>query len=665
MSVVLLLISVGVLLSGGAACAALGTRGSANRLGAAVGVLGAIPAILGAAHALCTGQTSAFHMHWSVPFGSFRLAVDGLSAFFILIIAVICGLAAVYGAGYLKADIGRKNLGASWCFYNVLFASMLLVVTARNGMLFLLAWEFMSLASFFLVMFDHERPEVREAGWTYLVATHLGTAFLLALFVLLGWQHQTMDFERFALPADSMSAGVLFLLAVVGFGTKAGFMPMHVWLPEAHPAAPSHVSAVMSGVMIKTGIYGILRTLTFLGTPPEWWGWTLLVIGAVSGIGGVLLALAQRDLKRLLAYSSVENIGIICMALGLWLLGISTGNTTLATLGLLGGLLHIWNHAIFKSLLFLGAGAVAHGTGTRDIEQLGGLLKRMGQTGVAFLIGSAAICGLPPFNGFVSEFLLYVGALSGIAQAGRSDVAAAGMVALGALAIIGGLAVACFTKVFGIVFLGEPRSDLAAHAHEASASMRLPMAVLAGLCMLIGLLGPLVVRAVAPLTSGLFLPAAATVANSTGIDIVGLLWRISAGAALLLVLILALAIVRRRLLGGRVMEQAGTWDCGYVAPTTRMQYTASSFAWPILDMFRLLLRPRLDRRLPTGLFPQQASFESRSEDIFRRFGYAPLFGAFRSLADRLHWFQQGRNQLYVLYIAVTLLILLLWKLGAR
>jgi formate hydrogenlyase subunit 3/multisubunit Na+/H+ antiporter MnhD subunit len=282
-------------------------------------------------------------------------------------------------------------------FFNLLLASMLLVVTARNGVLFLVSWEIMSLSSFFLVMFEDEKPGVREAGWTYLVTTHLGTALLLAMFVLLGRNSGSLDFD--ALSAPEAIAGVVFLLGLIGFGTKAGLMPLHVWLPEAHPVAPSYVSAVMSGVMIKMGIYGLLRTLTWLGEPPAWWGWTLLVLGVVSGVLGVLYALAQHDLKRLLAYHSVENIGIIAMALGVGLLGVHYRIPAMAALGFTGGLLHVVNHALFKSLLFLGAGSVLHATGVGDLDRLGGLLKRMPITGTTFLIGAAAICGLPPLNG--------------------------------------------------------------------------------------------------------------------------------------------------------------------------------------------------------------------------------------------------------------------------
>ncbi|MBN1553566.1 MAG: hypothetical protein JXA11_02390 [Phycisphaerae bacterium] len=661
--VVLTVVLLGV---GGVTCLFLGRRGAlSNRLGPAVSVLGGTPAVVGAVVVLVTGSESSLHLPWSIPFGSFSLAMDGLAAFFILAISVVCILSALYGGAYLKSYLGKssqKNLGASWCFYNMLFASMLLVVTARNGVLFLLAWEGMSLASFFLVMFEHEKQEVRQAGWTYLIAMHLGTAFLLAMFVLLGWRNQTMDFDQFAIPSAGPAAGVIFLLAVVGFGTKAGFMPMHVWLPEAHPAAPSHVSAVMSGVMIKTGIYGLLRTLEFLGAPPAWWGWVLIGVGVVSGICGILFALAQHDLKRLLAYSSVENIGMISLGLGLWLLGTSTGNTTVATLGLLGGLLHVWNHAIFKSLLFLGAGAVAHTTGTLNIETMGGLLKRMKYTGLFFLIGSVAISGLPPLNGFVSEFLVYLGSFFGIARTGAMQVVIAGFVITVALALIGGLAAACFTKVCGIVFLGEPRSDAAKEAHEAPLAMRISMAVLAGLCVLIGLIGPLAIKAAAPATGTLLSNVTST--TDVGTTTAGrMLWHVSLVGVVLAVMIAILWWIRRRLLAGRIMNEAGTWDCGYAAPTARMQYTASSFASPILGMFRWLLQPRVHRHVPNGLFPAEANFESHTADVFRRFGFGPLFGAAAWLAGRLRWFQQGRNQLYVLYIALTLLILLLWNLG--
>ena len=458
-------------------------------------VLGCIPAI----QVLLGGTAEQLHFPWPVPFGEFFIELDPLSAWFLLPTLLLSALSAIYGVGYLRSWQGRRSLGPVWFFYCLLVLGMVLVLLARNAVLFLVAWELMALASFFLVTFEHERESVREAGWIYFVATHLGTAFLLAFFLLLARETGSMDFTVWAEKGIQTQglAGILFLLAVVGFGTKAGFMPLHVWLPEAHPAAPSHVSALMSGVMIKTGIYGLLRAFTFLGTPPLWWGWGLIAIGLTSGVLGVLFALAQHDLKRLLAYHSVENIGIIALGLGVGLLGMSTGSSMLIVLGFGGALLHVVNHALFKGLLFLGAGAVLHGTETLEIDHLGGLLKRMPWTAVTFLMGAVAISGLPPLNGFVSEFLIFLGAFKGgISTAGAIAVPLLALIA--GLALIGGLAVACFTKAFGIVFLGEPRSEHVSQAHEAGWTMRLPMLALAAGCVLIGLLAPLVVGSLQP-----------------------------------------------------------------------------------------------------------------------------------------------------------------------
>jgi formate hydrogenlyase subunit 3/multisubunit Na+/H+ antiporter MnhD subunit len=644
---------------------------SRSRLSTALGVGGAVvgsaAAVIPAVIVLAGGAVEPIRWPWSMPMGSFSLAMDGLSALFLAPVAVLPGLAAVYGGAYLKGCRDKAAVGGSWLFYNVLAASMVLLLVARNGVLFLVAWEVMSLASFFLVTMENDREDVRQAGWTYLVATHIGTAFLLVMFLLLARPGGSMDFDRFAAGGGD---GAIFLLAVVGFGTKAGFVPLHTWLPEAHPAAPSHVSAVMSGVMIKTGIYGLVRTLTFLGAPAEWWGWTLVGVGAASGVLGVLLALAQHDLKRLLAYSSVENIGIIALGLGLGLVGLSRGNPTLAVLGFAGGLLHVVNHAMFKGLLFLGAGAVAHATGTREIDRLGGLIKKMPLTAGTFLIGSAAISALPPLNGFVSEFLIYLGSFTAVAAfppgpagpAGPLAVAIPALIAVAALALIGGLAAACFAKAFGVVFLGEARSEEVRRAHEAPAPMRAAIIALAACCVLLGLLSALVVPRLAAAVSvatGLPLEAARQPLAYAGGP---LLW-ITAGAVVLLALVGGLALLRRKLLAGRQVGEAGTWDCGYAAPTARMQYTASSFAQPLTDLFRLFLRTRRAGKGPQGLFPKEASLETHTPDVFRDGLFRPAFLGAAWLMRRLRWLQHGRLQLYVLYIVLTLLVLLVWKLG--
>jgi formate hydrogenlyase subunit 3/multisubunit Na+/H+ antiporter MnhD subunit len=408
--------------------------------------------------------------------------------------------------------------------------------------------------------------------------------------------------------------------------------------------------------MIKTGIYGVLRVLTWLGAPPPWWGWTLVGIGITSGILGVLFALAQHDLKRLLAYHSVENIGIIALGLGVGLVGVSAGLPMLAAVGFAGGLLHVANHAIFKSLLFLGAGAVLHGAGTREMDHLGGLLKRMPHTGACFLCGAVAISGLPPLNGFVSEFLIFLGALHAGVSAGLS-VAIPALAVMTALALIGGLAAACFTKAFGVVFLGEPRSEHAKHAHEAGLAMRVPMVLLAAACALIGLSAPLVVNALGPVLAVLGGADAPLSAASPP------LWTITGLAAGLWVLIGLLAWLRVRLLSQRTTAASVTWGCGYIRPTARMQYTSSSFAQPLTQLFAPVLRPVVRVIVPLGLFPRSASFASETPDLAHRGLFVPIFARVDRASAKLRWMQHGNMQLYVLYIAVTLLVLLVWKLG--
>jgi formate hydrogenlyase subunit 3/multisubunit Na+/H+ antiporter MnhD subunit len=630
-------------------------------LGAGSVVIAAVSGCLPAIQVLLRGSTQQFRLPWLVPSGEFFIELDPLSAWFLLPTLLLAALSAIYGVGYLRTWQGRRSLGPVWFFYCLLVLGMMLVLLARNAVLFLMAWELMALASFFLVTFEHERESVREAGWIYLVATHLGTAFLLAFFLLLARETGSMDFTIWAEKGVQAAgvANVLFLLAVIGFGTKAGFMPLHVWLPEAHPAAPSHVSALMSGVMIKTGIYGLLRALTFLGAPPLWWGWGLIAIGLTSGVLGVLFALAQHDLKRLLAYHSVENIGIITLGLGTGLLGVSTNSPVLVVLGFGGGLLHVVNHALFKGLLFLGAGAVLHGTGTREIDHLGGLLKRMPWTAATFLIGAVAISGLPPLNGFVSEFLIFLGAFKGgVATGGAVAVPLLALIA--GLALIGGLAVACFTKAFGIVFLGEPRSEHGSRAHEVDWTMRLPMLILAAGCVLIGLFAPVVVGSLKTVVEGITKLQPAVVSGNLAATTSPLSF-VVLGTVLFLALLAGLVLLRRNLLARRRVEAGVTWGCGYTQPTARMQYTASSFAQPLLGLFRPLLGTKKKVMPPRGFFPPEAALKTVTPDISHEEMYRPMFERCEAWLSQLRWLQHGNVQLYVLYIAVTLIILLVWK----
>ncbi len=598
--------------------------------------------------------------NWSLFGGTLSFGMDALSAFFCIPILLISPLAILYGKSYLAQE--KRRLSSHWFFYCILVISMLLLMVSRNGLMFLIVWELMAVSSFFLVMFDHENAKVREAGWTYLVATHIGTAALLIFFAWLGSSAGSMQFDQMSLVHPiAWQGGILFLLALFGFGVKAGFIPLHIWLPEAHPAAPSHISALMSGVMIKTGIYGILRVLVLLGTPSAFWGWALVLIGITSGVFGVVFALAQHDIKRLLAYHSVENIGIITIGLGVGVLGVSWNIPALILFGFGGGLLHVLNHAIFKSLLFFGAGAVAHSTGTRDIEQLGGLIKRMRWTGTTFLIGSAAIAGLPPLNGFISEFYIYLAGISGIQSALPGPIILAACVLVG-LALIGGLAVACFTKAFGIIFLGEQRIEYSEHVHEVDGMMKYPMAILAISCILIGLFAPLTINWILPPVQTLASSSVYGFVNPT-LGMITILTKISIFFIAVFLLAGLIYLFRKALPRAKQIGITGTWDCGYAKPTSRMQYTASSYAQPLASLFKIVLSTKKEGKEIEGYFPAKSTFHTDTPDVMKKQLFEPLFKLVAKWISPFRKLQHGNLHGYLLYLALTLIILLIWKVG--
>lgn len=664
---VLILVSLGTFTSGAILLLTLSRRPSlAGFAGPAVTLAGSASGIAAAILSLRNGP-AIIDLPWSVPSGSSAVGMDPLSTLFAVPILLISSLSAIYSHGYLSGH-GEKNHGSTmyWTWFNLLAGGMLLVTAARNALLFLLGWELMAIASFFLVMHEAGEPEVRRAGWIYLVATHVGTACILALFAILG-RSGSLDFSSLGIPSAAGAAGpaaAAFILAFVGFGTKAGFVPFHVWLPEAHPAAPSGVSAVMSGVMIKTGIYGLLRFLLFLGPPQPWWGWTILLSGLVSGVVGVLSALAQHDLKRLLAYHSVENIGIIATGLGLGILGVCYGLPAMAFLGFAGGLLHVFNHAIFKSLLFMGAGAVLKATGTRDLDHQGGLLRRMPLTGSCFLTGSMSICGLPPFNGFVSELLVFLAAISGIVgAAGRSAAGStAGLLATGGLALIGGLALACFTKAFGTVFLGEPRTSHASGAREICASMSAPMILLAAACLAFGLAGPVLLRFAGPTVEYLCMRFSFDCGGGPAAVAHSALTAVTAVSSIVIVATTLFMFFRASILRKRAVSQAPTWDCGFASPSASMQYTASSFADPVISLFSAVISRKRRFGGPGGLFPTVSTFSTETPDVYQEKLYRPAFSWLERLFSRFRVIQHGRVNLYVLYIVAALFALLAWKL---
>jgi hydrogenase-4 component B len=601
--------------------------------------------------------TTANLAQWDLPFATFTAGIDGLSAFFLVPLLILAGTCSLYGPQYFKE---HKPQRSHWFFFALLVAGMAAVLLARNAVLFVIAWEIMSLASFFLVITDKEKTEAMHAGWIYFVTAHIGTAFLLTLFFLLSARAGSFDFAAWhGLPLTGIMASVVFLLALVGFGLKAGFIPFHVWLPLAHPSAPSHVSALMSGIMIKMGIYGILRIMTFLGPYQVWWGGLLIAIGAVSGILGVLFAIGQHDMKRLLAYHSVENIGIILLGIGIGVFGKAIGSDAVALFGFAGGLLHVLNHALFKGLLFLGAGAVLRQTGSGAIDRMGGIIRTMPRTALLFLVGSIAICGLPFFNGFISELMIYSAGIIGATTAGASGLALGGLVAVASLALIGGLAAACFAKVFGVVFLGEPRTEESARVSgDVPVSMLAAMAILASLCLAIGMGSPSVVQFLTGPALVLAGPQASHLAGSV-FTLTTTVTFILCSFVVVAVVVVALVLTFRR---KRPAPRTVTWDCGYDRPEASMQYTASSFADPIVSYFRLPLAAHKSISSESGPFPAKAwTFHSGVEDWFLTRLYTPAIAWFDRLFGRLRWFQSGKTGQYVLYIAITVFCLILWK----
>jgi hydrogenase-4 component B len=658
----------GALLLGGLLLLALsgvpglfGRKGGSGgeRLAAILTCAGSALGLVSAARVLFLGASVRMVLPSPLPGGPILLAADALSALFLFPVFLVPALGAVYGLGYWPEAEHLRDGRKLRVFMGLLAASMAAVLIARSGVAFLVAWEVMALAAFFAATAEDRLPAVREAGWIYLVATHAGTLGLFGMTALLRATTGSFAWEApVSGLAVSGSASVVFLLALVGFGAKAGLFPFHFWLPGAHAGAPSHVSAVMSGVMLKVGLYGILRITSLYGAPPAWWGGLLLVLGATSALYGAALAAGQTDVKRLLAYSSIENVGIVSTGIGVALLGRAAARPEWVALGLGGALLHVLFHSLFKPLLFLGAGAVIHGTGTREMDLMGGLLKRMPKTGAAFALGCAAVAALPPLNGFFSEFLVYLGLLR--AFSGPGEALLAGFAAP-VLALAGGIALAAFVKLFGIVFLGNPRSEKAAHAHEPGLAMRVPILLLAAACLAAGLLSPL-------FAPGLDAATAAWAAKSPGgavpLSAAAPLATVAIWGAAFLGLLALTAAAAAFLLRRRTISRGPTWDCGYARPTARMQYTGSSFG----DWIAARLTPRaaatlLEEHRPEGAFPRGArvSAAAPARDPLLLRLLEPFTQRWARRFYDLHALQEGRLTIYLVYVLGTLVALLAWS----
>jgi len=615
-------------------------------------------------------------IRWSVPSGiplfAYSFSYDALAGFFNLTLAILAIAVSIYSFGYLKEFEGRRNIGFFGFLFHLLLLSLTIVFTAANAFLFLIGWEVGALAAYGLVAFYHEQRESRQAGLLYIVMAHADVGCLLLGFALLIQGSGSAEFASFHAAAAQLSSGrqsAAFVLFFLGFAIKAGVIPFHIWLPAAHPVAPSNISALLSGIVIKTGIYGMTRIfLDSLGGVPSWAGLAVLIVGVVSAVLGVLYALMEHDLKRLLAYHSIENIGIILMGLGAALIFRVAGHPLLAGVALIAAMFHTLNHAIFKCLLFLGAGAVLHSTGTRNMEEMGGLIRPMPVTAFCFLIGAVAISGLPPLNGFVSEWLTYQSLLAGFGAVGgltRILFPLAGSM----LALTGALAAACFVKAFAITFLALPRGAESRNAHEAPRTMLIGMGWLTLACAALGLgvtwflpvfdaiteqlLGQ---RVVAHLVTGHGLVLSAGMRTSGTVS--------TAGIALgLLVLVLPAALLVATGVRRFGRKRGPVWDCGLPGLSAENEYTATAFSKALRMIFSVLYKPRREIQAVFDVspyFPKEIHFESEIDSMFEKRLYAPLQEFIVRFSSRMRTIQAGSIHAYLAYIFVTLVLLLLF-----
>jgi len=639
-----------------------------NALFALLGLAGA-SAVLAGLGALLGGAVATDTLPFGLPWLNWHVRFDALSGFFFLLLGLVLVPVSLFGPGYVREfEDGRHPLAVLGFFTGLFVAGMELVLLADDAFFFVISWELMSVASYFLVAFQHEHASNRRAAFLYLLMAVVGAIAIILAFGVLAGFGGGFSFENFRqLKLSPLWASVAFTLGLVGFGMKAGLVPLHAWLPEAHPAAPSHISALMSGVMLKVAVYGFIRFTFDLLDQVYWqWGLLALLLGTASSIMGILYAMQQTNLKRLLAYSSVENIGIVFIALGLALIFFSNGQTRLGTLGLVAALMHCLNHALFKSLLFLGAGAILHQTHEPSLENLGGLIHRMPRLSVIFLIGSLSISALPPFNGFVSEWLIFQTALqtsnleSGVI---RSLIPTASAV----LALTSALAAGCFVKVYGVAFLGLPRSRHAANCHEPKhEGMLAGPAFLALLCVGLGLFPT-------PVIEGLNVVTGQLVGDSLpGVSALGWLWVTpvaptvaSYSPPLVLVAILLSGWVCYRLLykrGGLPARPAEPWDCGFGGLDSRMQYGSTSFSMPIRRVFApvFVLEETVteDKTGPDGLQTTHLHYRLQVSDKTWGWLYEPVAEAVTWLARGAARLQTGNIRTYLAYSFFTLLILL-------
>lgn len=599
------------------------------------------------------GGGSAVHLNDAVQSEVFFS--DPLTAIFITLINVVCIATSFYSKGYLKpyadtktrSELAVHSLAIVW-----LHISMICVVVFRSGFPFLAAWEVMTLASFILVMFEAEKKETFWVGLSYLIQMHVGFFFILAGFVVAFGQAGTFGFDGLASYFSSNNNLPLFLLFLVGFGLKAGFFPLHTWLPNAHPAAPSHVSAAMSGIMIKMGVYGLIRVLLSLQQQYLEVGLILLSIGLLTGLWGVVSAILQKDIKRVLAYSSIENIGIIGIGLGLGFVGLYLQSKSMAVLAFTGAILHIVNHGLFKPMLFMGAGSVYLSTHTRRADDLGGLIKRMPQTALLFIAGSIAICALPPFNGFVSELFIYVGMFNGIVGESlrESIILITGILIL---ALIGGLSIFAFTKVVGVTFLGAARKPNE-HVHEVNKWMLIPQYVLLAMMLCIGIFPRIALKFIGAAVSQFPIKLPTTMLDlpfQHSLDMITIVALVFAAT------LLVLFFLRSKVQQDKPITNGPTWGCGYCAVDSTQQYTSTSHAESLISITKPLVKVTQDFEpiAEADFFPHDGSFKSGSNDPFEELVTARPTNRLTKLLKRVAILQTGLIQHYVLYALIFII----------
>ena len=591
-------------------------------------------------------------------FGDIPLRIDALSAWFILIINLTSFTGVLYGSGYLKSyPVQPSLISFHWILYLLFHASMITVAMVQHSIAFIVAWEVMSLSSMFLVLFDYTNPKVLKAGINYLVQMHISVVLLTVAFIWVYFKTGTFDFRGISAFFSFNPNIWLFLVFFTGFGLKSGFLGLHTWLPAAHPAAPSHISGVMSGVIVKMGIYGIFRILTFLKADWTILGGIILTLSLLTAVYGIMNAAVHRDFKKMLAYCTIENIGLIGIGIGLGMIGIAQGNVVLVTLAFAGSLIHVLNHSLYKSLLFYSAGSVYTQTHTRDMDKLGGLIRNMPKTAMFFLAGALAIGGLPPLNGFISEFLIYSGVITGIRSTGIEQ-ATLMILTFAGMSIVGGISVLAFTKAYGTIFLGIPRQDLKHTPVEVSFIMLLPQYLIIAFMLFIAFFpGIIIGMAARVLNSFSFSGIVFSMDNITGY--VSVMKNISIASALFLGITALVFVLRRFLISGNATENSPTWGCGYQAPHPGMQYTGKSFSKSFGKLMNFILTEKKRyKEIDRGeIFPSTRSYHSFYLDIIENKVIDPVIHLITRFMNLFQFVQNGRIQAYVIYGIVFILVI--------